>query len=120
MKEGIENHPALRLGKFLRDQRIGADLGLREASRRLGVLPSLLSELERGIGDNLSQALADKMQECYQIDDEGYILEKLCDEVSRTEPLAISDIYDEDDVLPIFIPLNDEQRKKFLKTLGFK
>ncbi len=120
MKPGIENHPALRLGKFLKDQRIGANLTLREAARKLGVMSSVLSELELGIGDHFSEQMADRMQDCYQIDDEWYIIEQLCEELSRSNVLSIGDIYYEEDLLPALFKLTDEERKKLLTMLGFK
>ena len=120
MKPEIENHPAVRLGRFLKDQRIGAGLSLRDASNKIGLAPSKLSELELGIGDHLTEDVYWGMQQAYRIDNEGYIVEELCEEVSKTDILTFADVFDENDVLPAFIPLDENQRNKLLTILGFR
>ena len=120
MKPGIENHPAIRMGEFLKNQRIGAGLTLREASVKIGVPASKLAELERGIGDHLNDVVYDGILDYYGIDNELYILEALNEEVVKSPILAISDIYYEEELLPAFIPLTEKQRERILKTLGFR
>lgn len=125
----IESHPAIKLGQFIKDQRIGAGYTLSEAAKKIGMKPSALSELEKGIGDNLSlkdntsnHALYWKMVLVLEIDDEQYKLEHICNLFAENDVkiLKISDIFDEEDVLPAFIPLTEKQREKFLKVLGFR
>ena len=121
MKSGIENHPAVRLGKFVKDKRIESGLTLRDAAAWLEIDPSKLSNLEMGIGHHINDVLRDEMIHCYCLDCDG--AEELVNrsaEVDKLKPLTITDIFDEDDVLPLFIPLNDEQRTEFLRVLGFK
>lgn len=119
MKPGIENHPAVRLGQFLKEQRIEAELTLRDAAAKLEIDITRLSELERGIGDHLDAELYVLMQATYRVDDETYILEKLCTEVQASTILRISDIYKREELLPAFKVLTNEEEVEFLKTVGW-
>ena len=77
MKLNVENHPAVRLGRFIREQRLEAGFTLREAAFKVGLRPSEFAELEHGIGDHLSEQIFDNISSIFRVDDETFIFENL-------------------------------------------
>lgn len=101
-KSNISNHPAVKLGNFIKNQRIGAALTLCQLARKMRVKPSILSELERGIGDHLTAFRYNKIQEACRVDCETWKFEKLVMETQKSSILDLCDLCTKSDLMPAF------------------
>jgi len=117
VKNKFKNHPAVKLGEFIKNQRIGAGLTLSSFCKLAKVRPSIMSELERGIGDHLTVRLYDEIQQHCHVDCETWKFEKLVMAAQKSSILEISDIYKKSDLLPAF-PRKGFDYKKFDKFLN--
>jgi transcriptional regulator with XRE-family HTH domain len=120
MKPNIENHPAVRLGRFIREQRLRSGFTLREAAIEVGLRPSEFAELEHGIGDHLSEQIFDNISSIFRVDDETFIFENLVEETQNSDILEFSDVFEKEEILPLLRPLTEEQRKQWFEFFGFE
>lgn len=119
MKENIKNHPAIKLGQFIKDHRIKRELTLRDASKALNCNVSDLSNVERGVGDHINESLFYSLISLYEIK-ETELFKHLYLTFKSSSVLKISDIFSREEVLPAFKILSPEQTQAFLETLGFE
>ena len=118
MKPNVENHPAVRLGRFIREQRLGAGFTLREAAFKVGLCPSEFAELEHGIGDHLSGQVFLNIVSAFRMDNETFIFEDLFEETQNSDILEFTDVFEKEEILPLLRPLTEEQRKRWFEFFG--
>lgn len=104
MNPDQSNHPAVKLGKFIKDQRIGAGLTMSTLARKMKIKPSVLSDIELGIGDHLTAIRYDKIKDLCRVDDETWKFEQLVEETQKSSILERRDILgdDVDSLMPAF------------------
>lgn len=116
MKNSIKSHPAVVLGRFIKNKRIdNAALTGREFAMKMGIMPSDASNLEFGIGDNWHIISDNKLIEILKLKDDDlvkfYELRKnVGDRLSRMGcGLTLSDVFDREELRPIFLPLDKQE-----------
>lgn len=98
----LYQHPAIQLGEFIKNQRIGAGLTLRIFCQKTKIPPCIQSELERGIGDHLTVNRYHKISETCCGLNEDYIFKNLVKQVENSSILENRDLYEKEELYPAF------------------